>query len=615
MADAKSRLDLLRRGCCHPQVLDRGLVVGGSRGSNSRGNTSTTTASTSTTSVIAGPRPLDELMIAKVEQSHLHCEELLRTLLFHLYSMAGAVALQAQCRELDINMGSDISSGSSTDASSYLIQAYILYSLAVRLIQEFRHSVVVIGMMKVFPVGGGGLSIQYAGCERMSVGEVGVVVPHEHQGVQCCWTLPSVVVRESSATTSSGSSGSIPNTVATTATDSSTSSSNFLNRVVWRTYTGVDSILNSIPSTYHNTTTSASLLRIPIQHQPSVRFMFSNARRITSMKLSVNIPLQDCGLTVPTDTTTSSSSTSSGNTSNTSGILENIKVFLFPAVVELQVGVSMSNIEQYMTIRTVAVPFPSNSTTTSSSNTNIDSSTTISDCSIPTSAVVVDTVEKLHRSKRWQLRVTAYHTQCIVLRYNSLHRLVEYAYVPVTSINELHSTYTTTGTTAAASSGASCPAFLGLQVVLEETGLDADGLQELHACHNLTTLPTSILLPLQQQYCKLLYSSSTGSSSGRISLTAALRELTRLASMHTTSATTTATTTASATSATTTSMQDNTTTILSPASATISTIAPVVSTEVHHANIAIHQYATTRAHTITTEVCILLYLTVYIHIY
>lgn len=54
MFDAKSKLELLRKGCCHPQVLDKRLA------SKQRSNAAASAV------VIAGPRPLDEIMVAKV---------------------------------------------------------------------------------------------------------------------------------------------------------------------------------------------------------------------------------------------------------------------------------------------------------------------------------------------------------------------------------------------------------------------------------------------------------------------------------------------------------------------------------------------------------------------
>lgn len=61
MFDAKSKLELLRKGCCHPQVLDKSLA------SKQRSNAAASTV------VVAGPRPLDEIMVAKVIFNVLCC--------------------------------------------------------------------------------------------------------------------------------------------------------------------------------------------------------------------------------------------------------------------------------------------------------------------------------------------------------------------------------------------------------------------------------------------------------------------------------------------------------------------------------------------------------------
>lgn len=73
----RAKLELLRKGCCHPQVFDKSL--------KSKGNMSQ-----------AGPRPLNEIMVMKVEQAKLSCEESQREQLFYLLTMAGIRLLQYQ---------------------------------------------------------------------------------------------------------------------------------------------------------------------------------------------------------------------------------------------------------------------------------------------------------------------------------------------------------------------------------------------------------------------------------------------------------------------------------------------------------------------------------------
>jgi hypothetical protein len=75
ISDAKAKLEVLRKGCCHPQVWDKDLARRKGQGM---------------------ARPFDEIMILKVEHSRLACEEKQRELVFHLNSLAGVAMLQAQ---------------------------------------------------------------------------------------------------------------------------------------------------------------------------------------------------------------------------------------------------------------------------------------------------------------------------------------------------------------------------------------------------------------------------------------------------------------------------------------------------------------------------------------
>ena len=78
IGDAKMKLEVLRKGCCHPQVWDKDL-------SRRKGTGQGLVA-----------RPFEEIMILKVEKSRLECEERQRELVFHLNSLAGVAVLQAQ---------------------------------------------------------------------------------------------------------------------------------------------------------------------------------------------------------------------------------------------------------------------------------------------------------------------------------------------------------------------------------------------------------------------------------------------------------------------------------------------------------------------------------------
>lgn len=78
IGDAKMKLEVLRKGCCHPQVWDKDL-------SRRKGTGQGLVA-----------RPFEEIMILKVEKSRLGCEERQRELVYHLNSLAGVAVLQAQ---------------------------------------------------------------------------------------------------------------------------------------------------------------------------------------------------------------------------------------------------------------------------------------------------------------------------------------------------------------------------------------------------------------------------------------------------------------------------------------------------------------------------------------
>lgn len=82
ITDAKAKLEVLRKGCCHPQVWDKDLArkkrQGYGHGQQSH---------------VA--RPFGEIMVLKVEQSRMVCEERQRELVFNLNSLAGVAMLQA----------------------------------------------------------------------------------------------------------------------------------------------------------------------------------------------------------------------------------------------------------------------------------------------------------------------------------------------------------------------------------------------------------------------------------------------------------------------------------------------------------------------------------------
>ena len=80
ITDAKAKLEVLRKGCCHPQVWDKDMARKKKEGQRQHSHVA---------------RPFGEIMVLKVEQSRLMCEERQRELVFNLNSLAGVAILQA----------------------------------------------------------------------------------------------------------------------------------------------------------------------------------------------------------------------------------------------------------------------------------------------------------------------------------------------------------------------------------------------------------------------------------------------------------------------------------------------------------------------------------------
>ena len=118
--DINAKIMVLRKGCCHPQILDPALY---SRHHNKGSREQ-------------GPRPFAEIMVLKVEQMRQKCEELQRNLLFQLFTMGGVALLQAEIAESDkSHMG--------------LRRAMQVYSLSLQVLEKNRREVDVIGIAKI----------------------------------------------------------------------------------------------------------------------------------------------------------------------------------------------------------------------------------------------------------------------------------------------------------------------------------------------------------------------------------------------------------------------------------------------------------------------------------
>jgi hypothetical protein len=458
LADAKARLELLRKGCCHPQVLDATLARHGRTGASGSGHAHSrghkhlapnlTAGKTAAKAEAAGPRPLDEIMVAKVEQSRLQCEETQRGLLFHLFSMAGATALQAQCCLLSLSPYDAFNAREAGDtACRHLVRAHCTYRLALSLLQCNRASTALIGMAKIHSEEGAQLMVVRSGVGPVSTTVTGVRVPVAQEGLHLLWQVPcggdvSAAVQEEA--TAAGNTDATEQSKAT---------------VQWRP---VDQhSLSAVPFDNENCVDDdvpPTAAGFGGQHL-TTRMTFNTSKRITGMTVSNAVP-----------DSSELHAHFRARTSLSAG--DSYVVLLQPAVVALQVAVGASDV--YVDVCTVQLPLRE------TAGRGIGATG------------IVHGDRGLHRSKRWRVRVLSLHSHCCVVRHGpGQHgRGMDCAWLPVAHLgafrNNLAST-TTTGTQ------------LRLTVQLQETALDTDALQELHACHNISTL-TEVLHSADQPH-------------------------------------------------------------------------------------------------------------------
>eukprot|EP01032_Pedospumella_encystans_P008056 gene8056-9603_t len=468
-ADAKAKLELLRKGCCHPQVLDRTLAK--TRNTN---HTTSSAHSNTVNSITAGPRPLDEIMVIKVEQTRLLCEEHQRGLLFHLFALAATAACQVQCGVLGVgeyasfphydtsssssNSNGDantavltsLSAGGDTSPMHYLLRSFLAYTLALKIIRTNRQPTVLIAMCKI-------------GGERLYINDTCVtlypggrkLVPHAHDGLDVKWDLSDQFRIVSSDVTSTP-----------IRSDS----------VVWL----------AAPNAPNGVVTSPALpvlfsalssITAPLQAQ----LMFANGRRLTDMVVTSDVQalyrkfyIQQLHLHNTNHYKLFEHTSSSSNTEHSSTKYE---VLLFPACVELQVSTGLSDV--YSNILSVNVPAPYTNGTT----------TTIND-------TVTPGILTSQRSKKYQLHVTSVQSHCLVLRavHTTTGVLVTHTYMEVQRLTDF-CTSVYSGKTDGARVGMKVR--VCANVTLLEACFDTDALQELHVCHNINRL--SSILPEQYQ--------------------------------------------------------------------------------------------------------------------
>eukprot|EP01033_Poteriospumella_lacustris_P000231 gene231-153_t len=104
----KAKIELIRKACCHPRIFDPSLHLGRAGASAS----------------------IDQVMIMKVEQTKVRCEEAQRDLLFYLFKLAGLRILQAlHHRHVQL-----------TPMQAFFASAAAIYHLALLTMQKHRLS-------------------------------------------------------------------------------------------------------------------------------------------------------------------------------------------------------------------------------------------------------------------------------------------------------------------------------------------------------------------------------------------------------------------------------------------------------------------------------------------
>lgn len=104
----KAKIELIRKACCHPRIFDPSLHLGRAGASAS----------------------IDQVMIMKVEQTKVRCEEAQRDLLFYLFKLAGLRILQALHHRHE----------QLTPMQAFFASAAAIYHLALLTMQKHRLS-------------------------------------------------------------------------------------------------------------------------------------------------------------------------------------------------------------------------------------------------------------------------------------------------------------------------------------------------------------------------------------------------------------------------------------------------------------------------------------------
>ena len=131
---ARAQLEVLRKGCCHPQVLDPSLTGG-------RPDPDSTDGPGHKLGGSSGPRPFNEIILCKVDQERVAAEERQRELLAHVCKMAGIHLLQHEHLSTQAPTSSNSAPYSSTTKLLwYCQQAIIAYLWALETIDANDNS-------------------------------------------------------------------------------------------------------------------------------------------------------------------------------------------------------------------------------------------------------------------------------------------------------------------------------------------------------------------------------------------------------------------------------------------------------------------------------------------
>jgi hypothetical protein len=147
IVDVSHKLEILRKGCCHPTMLDKGLTRERKALRKSFGIDHNASA----------PPSFGELIVLKIEQARLQCEEQQRKLLFDLCKVGGISLLQhevvSNSQAMDVVQETESLNRSmdeySFDCLLHMSQAITAYFLAWKIFEKNRQLTPLIAVSKL----------------------------------------------------------------------------------------------------------------------------------------------------------------------------------------------------------------------------------------------------------------------------------------------------------------------------------------------------------------------------------------------------------------------------------------------------------------------------------